>query len=178
MSQRLGEIRLSPMNTTHWYHHQWAGLNRLGWALLRAYRRHVYCNISMVAFFSSSLQFQLQMFDIVCSLGWTSRDRCCDLPSMVRERPPPWNTRLLQSQLPQWSWLLHQTQKWLNEYFNSTLILLEKQYTKPESIVLRTFLDVYTIQNLKNTSAFCAFFPLCVFVWTSAPHVWHINWSS
>lgn len=29
-------------------------------------------------------QFQLQMFDIVCTLGWTSRDRCCDLPSMVR----------------------------------------------------------------------------------------------
>uniref|UniRef100_A0A4W5QLG9 Collagen, type XII, alpha 1b n=1 Tax=Hucho hucho TaxID=62062 RepID=A0A4W5QLG9_9TELE len=27
--------------------------------------------------------FQLQMFDIVCTLGWTSRDRCCDLPSMV-----------------------------------------------------------------------------------------------
>uniref|UniRef100_A0A8C9VM80 Collagen alpha-1(XII) chain n=1 Tax=Scleropages formosus TaxID=113540 RepID=A0A8C9VM80_SCLFO len=26
--------------------------------------------------------FQLQMFDIVCSLGWTSRDRCCDVPSM------------------------------------------------------------------------------------------------
>uniref|UniRef100_A0A4W6EWK5 Collagen alpha-1(XII) chain n=1 Tax=Lates calcarifer TaxID=8187 RepID=A0A4W6EWK5_LATCA len=24
----------------------------------------------------------LQMFDIVCSLAWTSRDRCCDLPSM------------------------------------------------------------------------------------------------
>uniref|UniRef100_A0AAQ4QZB6 Collagen alpha-1(XII) chain n=1 Tax=Gasterosteus aculeatus aculeatus TaxID=481459 RepID=A0AAQ4QZB6_GASAC len=32
-----------------------------------------------------SATFQLQMFDIVCSLGWTSRDRCCDLPSMVRE---------------------------------------------------------------------------------------------
>ncbi|KAG9347396.1 hypothetical protein JZ751_004963 [Albula glossodonta] len=32
-----------------------------------------------------SATFQLQMFDIVCSLGWTSRDRCCDLPSMVRD---------------------------------------------------------------------------------------------
>uniref|UniRef100_A0A8C7UTT9 Collagen, type XII, alpha 1b n=1 Tax=Oncorhynchus mykiss TaxID=8022 RepID=A0A8C7UTT9_ONCMY len=30
-----------------------------------------------------SATFQLQMFDIVCTLGWTSRDRCCDLPSMV-----------------------------------------------------------------------------------------------
>lgn len=39
------------------------------------------CNIR----FLSALQFQLQMFDIVCSLGWTSRDRCCDLPSMVRK---------------------------------------------------------------------------------------------
>lgn len=28
-------------------------------------------------------QFQLQMFDIVCSLGWTSRDKCCDIPAMV-----------------------------------------------------------------------------------------------
>lgn len=43
-------------------------------------------------FFFPSPQFQLQMFDIVCSLGWTSRDRCCDLPSMVREPPPPQNT--------------------------------------------------------------------------------------
>lgn len=33
--------------------------------------------------FSPPPQFQLQMFDIVCSLAWTSRDRCCDLPSMV-----------------------------------------------------------------------------------------------
>ncbi|KAF4084089.1 hypothetical protein AMELA_G00124740 [Ameiurus melas] len=28
-----------------------------------------------------SATFQLQMFDIVCSLGWTSRDKCCDLPA-------------------------------------------------------------------------------------------------
>uniref|UniRef100_A0A671W1X0 Collagen alpha-1(XII) chain n=1 Tax=Sparus aurata TaxID=8175 RepID=A0A671W1X0_SPAAU len=33
--------------------------------------------------------FQLQMFDIVCSLGWTSRDRCCDLPSMRDELKCP-----------------------------------------------------------------------------------------
>uniref|UniRef100_A0A3B5R0T8 Collagen, type XIV, alpha 1b n=1 Tax=Xiphophorus maculatus TaxID=8083 RepID=A0A3B5R0T8_XIPMA len=31
-----------------------------------------------------SATFQLQMFDIVCNLAWTSRDRCCDLPSTVR----------------------------------------------------------------------------------------------
>uniref|UniRef100_A0A671NAY3 Collagen, type XII, alpha 1a n=1 Tax=Sinocyclocheilus anshuiensis TaxID=1608454 RepID=A0A671NAY3_9TELE len=30
-----------------------------------------------------SATFQLQMFDIVCSLGWTSRDKCCDIPAMV-----------------------------------------------------------------------------------------------
>uniref|UniRef100_A0A8C1QPS0 Collagen alpha-1(XII) chain n=1 Tax=Cyprinus carpio TaxID=7962 RepID=A0A8C1QPS0_CYPCA len=29
-----------------------------------------------------SATFQLQMFDIVCSLGWTSRDKCCDIPAM------------------------------------------------------------------------------------------------
>ncbi|KAJ8389361.1 hypothetical protein AAFF_G00120690 [Aldrovandia affinis] len=36
-----------------------------------------------------SATFQLQMFDIVCSLGWTSRDRCCDLPSMRDETKCP-----------------------------------------------------------------------------------------
>ncbi|KAL4649016.1 collagen alpha-1(XII) chain-like isoform X1 [Arapaima gigas] len=33
--------------------------------------------------------FQLQMFDIVCSLGWTSKDRCCDVPSMRDESKCP-----------------------------------------------------------------------------------------
>uniref|UniRef100_A0A667XXT1 Collagen type XII alpha 1 chain n=1 Tax=Myripristis murdjan TaxID=586833 RepID=A0A667XXT1_9TELE len=36
-----------------------------------------------------SATFQLQMFDIVCSLAWTSRDRCCDLPSMRDESKCP-----------------------------------------------------------------------------------------
>ncbi|KAJ8275019.1 hypothetical protein COCON_G00096440 [Conger conger] len=36
-----------------------------------------------------SATFQLQMFDIVCSLGWTSRDRCCDLPSLRDESKCP-----------------------------------------------------------------------------------------
>ncbi|KAF7662981.1 hypothetical protein LDENG_00222290 [Lucifuga dentata] len=31
-----------------------------------------------------SATFQLQMFDIVCSLSWVSRDKCCDLPATVR----------------------------------------------------------------------------------------------
>ncbi|CAG01461.1 unnamed protein product, partial [Tetraodon nigroviridis] len=38
---------------------------------------------------SAHLQFQLQMFDIVCSLAWTSRDRCCDLPSRRDELKCP-----------------------------------------------------------------------------------------
>uniref|UniRef100_UPI0037E99097 collagen alpha-1(XII) chain n=1 Tax=Semicossyphus pulcher TaxID=241346 RepID=UPI0037E99097 len=38
---------------------------------------------------AESATFQLQMFDIVCSLGWTSRDRCCDLPSMRDELKCP-----------------------------------------------------------------------------------------
>ncbi|KAF5909696.1 collagen alpha-1(XII) chain-like isoform X4, partial [Clarias magur] len=33
--------------------------------------------------------FQLQMFDIVCSLGWTSRDKCCDLPATRDEAKCP-----------------------------------------------------------------------------------------
>ncbi|XP_059354175.1 collagen alpha-1(XII) chain-like isoform X2 [Carassius carassius] len=36
-----------------------------------------------------SATFQLQLFDIVCSLGWTSRDRCCELPSMRDESKCP-----------------------------------------------------------------------------------------
>ncbi|XP_071774299.1 collagen alpha-1(XII) chain-like isoform X1 [Centroberyx gerrardi] len=36
-----------------------------------------------------SATFQLQMFDIVCSLSWTSRDRCCDLPSTRDEAKCP-----------------------------------------------------------------------------------------
>ncbi|KAM4632934.1 collagen alpha-1(XII) chain isoform 2-T3 [Polymixia lowei] len=36
-----------------------------------------------------SATFQVQMFDIVCSLAWTSRDRCCDLPSMRDESKCP-----------------------------------------------------------------------------------------
>uniref|UniRef100_A0A8C1L442 Collagen alpha-1(XII) chain n=1 Tax=Cyprinus carpio TaxID=7962 RepID=A0A8C1L442_CYPCA len=31
----------------------------------------------------------LQMFDIVCSLGWTSRDKCCDIPAMRDEAKCP-----------------------------------------------------------------------------------------
>ncbi|KAM8847495.1 collagen alpha-1(XII) chain isoform 4-T4 [Synchiropus picturatus] len=36
-----------------------------------------------------SAAYQLQMFDMVCSLGWTSRDRCCDLPSKRDELKCP-----------------------------------------------------------------------------------------
>ncbi|XP_048083246.1 collagen alpha-1(XII) chain isoform X1 [Alosa alosa] len=36
-----------------------------------------------------SATFQLQMFDIVCSLGWTTRDRCCDLPATRDEAKCP-----------------------------------------------------------------------------------------
>ncbi|XP_061563452.1 collagen alpha-1(XII) chain-like [Cololabis saira] len=36
-----------------------------------------------------SATFQIQMLDIVCNLAWTSRDRCCDLPSMRDEMKCP-----------------------------------------------------------------------------------------
>ncbi|XP_072296257.1 collagen alpha-1(XII) chain-like isoform X2 [Eucyclogobius newberryi] len=36
-----------------------------------------------------SATFQLQMFDMVCSLAWNSRDRCCDLPSTRDELKCP-----------------------------------------------------------------------------------------
>lgn len=36
--------------------------------------------------FSPSLQFQLQNFDIVCSTSWANRDKCCELPSLVRSK--------------------------------------------------------------------------------------------
>ncbi|XP_067335458.1 collagen alpha-1(XII) chain isoform X2 [Channa argus] len=36
-----------------------------------------------------SATFQLQMFDIICSLSWLSRDRCCDLPATRVEAKCP-----------------------------------------------------------------------------------------
>uniref|UniRef100_A0A8C4RJN8 Collagen alpha-1(XII) chain n=1 Tax=Erpetoichthys calabaricus TaxID=27687 RepID=A0A8C4RJN8_ERPCA len=36
-----------------------------------------------------SATFQLQMFDMVCSAGWTSRDKCCELPSTRDEAKCP-----------------------------------------------------------------------------------------
>uniref|UniRef100_H2U2U9 Collagen type XIV alpha 1 chain n=1 Tax=Takifugu rubripes TaxID=31033 RepID=H2U2U9_TAKRU len=33
----------------------------------------------------SSAPFQLQMFDIICSTSWASRDKCCELPALVRK---------------------------------------------------------------------------------------------
>ncbi|XP_029316063.1 collagen alpha-1(XII) chain isoform X3 [Cottoperca gobio] len=36
-----------------------------------------------------SATFQLQMFDIICSLSWISRDRCCDLPATRDEAKCP-----------------------------------------------------------------------------------------
>ncbi|RVE57033.1 hypothetical protein OJAV_G00212260 [Oryzias javanicus] len=36
-----------------------------------------------------SATFQLQMFDIVCSLSWISRDKCCDLPATRIEAKCP-----------------------------------------------------------------------------------------
>uniref|UniRef100_A0A3Q2Y3A0 Collagen alpha-1(XII) chain n=1 Tax=Hippocampus comes TaxID=109280 RepID=A0A3Q2Y3A0_HIPCM len=36
-----------------------------------------------------SQTFQLQMFDIICSLSWISRDKCCDLPATRDEAKCP-----------------------------------------------------------------------------------------
>ncbi|XP_063040582.1 collagen alpha-1(XII) chain isoform X2 [Engraulis encrasicolus] len=36
-----------------------------------------------------SATFQLQLFDIVCTLGWTTRDKCCDLPATRDEAKCP-----------------------------------------------------------------------------------------
>lgn len=29
------------------------------------------------------MQFQLQLFDIICSTSWANRDKCCELPGLV-----------------------------------------------------------------------------------------------
>uniref|UniRef100_A0AAX7TV39 Collagen, type XIV, alpha 1b n=1 Tax=Astatotilapia calliptera TaxID=8154 RepID=A0AAX7TV39_ASTCA len=34
----------------------------------------------------NSAPFQLQNFDIVCSTSWANRDKCCELPSLVRSK--------------------------------------------------------------------------------------------
>ncbi|KAK5854596.1 hypothetical protein PBY51_004777 [Eleginops maclovinus] len=33
----------------------------------------------------NSAPFQLQLFDIVCSTSWASRDKCCELPGLRKE---------------------------------------------------------------------------------------------
>ncbi|XP_019742733.1 collagen alpha-1(XII) chain isoform X4 [Hippocampus comes] len=38
---------------------------------------------------SQTATFQLQMFDIICSLSWISRDKCCDLPATRDEAKCP-----------------------------------------------------------------------------------------
>uniref|UniRef100_A0A8C4EFZ2 Collagen alpha-1(XIV) chain n=1 Tax=Dicentrarchus labrax TaxID=13489 RepID=A0A8C4EFZ2_DICLA len=35
----------------------------------------------------SSAPFQLQMFDIICSTSWASRDKCCELPALGPQGP-------------------------------------------------------------------------------------------
>uniref|UniRef100_A0A8C6LDC3 Collagen, type XIV, alpha 1a n=1 Tax=Nothobranchius furzeri TaxID=105023 RepID=A0A8C6LDC3_NOTFU len=35
----------------------------------------------------NSAPFQLQMFDIICSTSWASRDKCCELKSLVNKHP-------------------------------------------------------------------------------------------
>ncbi|XP_061633704.1 collagen alpha-1(XIV) chain isoform X1 [Phyllopteryx taeniolatus] len=37
----------------------------------------------------SSAPFQLQMFDIICSTSWASRDKCCELPALRVEEECP-----------------------------------------------------------------------------------------
>ncbi|XP_028841671.1 collagen alpha-1(XIV) chain isoform X2 [Denticeps clupeoides] len=37
----------------------------------------------------NSAPFQLQMFDIVCSTSWASRDKCCELPGLRKEEDCP-----------------------------------------------------------------------------------------
>ncbi|KAM3614957.1 uncharacterized protein V6R79_021344 [Siganus canaliculatus] len=37
----------------------------------------------------SSAPFQLQMFDIICSTSWASRDKCCELPALRVEEQCP-----------------------------------------------------------------------------------------
>uniref|UniRef100_A0A8K9Y0F9 Collagen type XIV alpha 1 chain n=1 Tax=Oncorhynchus mykiss TaxID=8022 RepID=A0A8K9Y0F9_ONCMY len=36
----------------------------------------------------NSAPFQIQMFDIICSTSWASRDKCCELPGLVRTTGP------------------------------------------------------------------------------------------
>ncbi|KAK5892606.1 hypothetical protein CesoFtcFv8_012967 [Champsocephalus esox] len=37
----------------------------------------------------NSAPFQLQMFDIICSTSWASRDKCCELPALRVEEQCP-----------------------------------------------------------------------------------------
>uniref|UniRef100_A0A4W6CIE5 Collagen type XIV alpha 1 chain n=1 Tax=Lates calcarifer TaxID=8187 RepID=A0A4W6CIE5_LATCA len=51
----------------------------------------------------NSAPFQLQMFDIICSTSWASRDKCCELPALLgpRVNVEAFKSNVLISQGPQ-----------------------------------------------------------------------------
>uniref|UniRef100_A0A4W6CH04 Collagen type XIV alpha 1 chain n=1 Tax=Lates calcarifer TaxID=8187 RepID=A0A4W6CH04_LATCA len=49
----------------------------------------------------NSAPFQLQMFDIICSTSWASRDKCCELPLGPRVNVEAFKSNVLISQGPQ-----------------------------------------------------------------------------
>lgn len=44
----------------------------------------VLCVILTPSCVSHMFQFELQSFDVVCSTSWANRDKCCELPGLVR----------------------------------------------------------------------------------------------
>lgn len=48
------------------------------------YKHNVSIHLLLKDSFLFELQFQLQMFDIVCSTSWANEDKCCELPALVR----------------------------------------------------------------------------------------------
>lgn len=55
-------------------HHKTTSLQNTN--VLKCYFTNVFAHVF--------IQFQLQMFDIICSTSWASRDKCCELPALVR----------------------------------------------------------------------------------------------
>lgn len=93
------------------------------------------------------------MFDIVCSLGWTSRDRCCDLPSMV-SKPPPQRFSPSLSRGIIWIQLDVDTRRlsWHFSNVETTVCIL--------ATIMKTFLNVQKL--LKNLSVFVRLSCVCL----------------
>uniref|UniRef100_A0A8C7ZU30 Collagen, type XIV, alpha 1a n=1 Tax=Oryzias sinensis TaxID=183150 RepID=A0A8C7ZU30_9TELE len=87
----------------------------------------------------SSAPFQLQMFDIICSTSWASRDKCCELPALVSrpEFPNPHTFNISVCSSAVYSFKVSNTWYMLCFHNSAVLVFLfkYKTYALPPSLL-------------------------------------------